>query len=92
MNPYALVASRHFVNLFEAPVLFYAACVTAMVTQQAGAVLVALASIYVAARVAHAYVHLGTNRLRTRVNVYLASWIVLVTMWGTIVAGVAIRG
>lgn len=86
---YALLASRHFVNLFEAPVLFYAACVTGMVTQQTGVLVVALAWAYVAARIAHAYVHLGSNHLRTRINVYFASWIVLVALWGVIVVGVA---
>lgn len=89
---YAVLASRHFVNLFEAPVLFYVACVTAMVAQQVGPLTVALAWAYVAARIAHAYVHLGSNRLRTRINVYFASWIVLVALWATIVVGVALRG
>lgn len=89
---YTIVAARHFANLFEAPVLFYAACVTAMVAGVVGPAIVALAWAYVLVRVAHAYVHLGSNRLRTRINVYFTSWIVLVAIWVLLVAGVAMRG
>lgn len=73
--------ARHFANLFEAPVLFYAACLAAMVTGQVGTAMVALAWAYVAARVVHAVVHLGGNRLRWRMRVYFASWLVLLAMW-----------
>jgi len=35
--------ARHFTNLFEAPTLFYVACLAAMVTVQTGITMVALA-------------------------------------------------
>jgi hypothetical protein len=41
------------------------------------------------ARVVHAFVHMGRNRLRPRIAVYFASWIVLFAMWLVLVAGVA---
>jgi len=85
-------ASRHFTNLFEAPTLFYAACLAAMVTGQSGAAIVALAWAYVAARLAHAYIHLGSNRLRLRIRAYFAGWLVLVAMWIMVVTGVATAG
>lgn len=81
--------TRHFINLFENPVLFYAACVTAMVTEQGGGLLFWLAWAYVASRVVHAIVHLGGNRIPPRMAVYGASWLVLLAMWATLVAGVA---
>ena len=74
-------ASRQFSNLFEAPTLYYAACVTAMVVNDVSPWLLMMAWLYVVARVAHAYVHLGKNRLRHRIRAYFASWIVLVGMW-----------
>ncbi len=85
-------AARHFSNLFEAPTLFYAACLAAMATGQTGTAVVALAWGYVAARLAHAYIHLGGNRLRWRIRAYFASWLVLLALWVTLVLGMATRG
>lgn len=81
--------SRHFTNLFEAPTLFYVACLAGMAAGVAGPVLPALAWGYVAARVAHAAVHLGGNRLRKRILAYFVSWLFLVAMWVTLVVAVA---
>jgi hypothetical protein len=86
----AAKAARHFTNLFEAPVLFYVACVTAIATRQVTLLTVALAWTYVTVRVAHAYIHLGTNRLRQRVPVYFVSWGVLLALWITIALGAAL--
>jgi hypothetical protein len=79
--------ARHFSNLFEAPTLFYAACLAAMVTQQTGTTIVALAWAYVAARVAHAWIHLRGNRLRLRIRAYFAGWLVLLAMWVLLAVG-----
>ena len=81
--------TRHFVNLFESPVLFYAGCITAMVAGQGSGVIVLLAWAYVILRVAHAFVHLGSNKIPPRMAMYGASWIVLLAIWGTLVVGVA---
>src|SRR5689334_8030255 len=45
--------SRHFVNLFEAPTLFYVVCLAAMIAGTDGFVILALAWAYVAARAIH---------------------------------------
>jgi len=79
--------SRHFSNLFEAPVLFYAACLAALVTHQSGPALTGLAWLYVALRVAHAYVHTGRNTLNHRIAAYLSSWLVLILLWLRVVVG-----
>jgi hypothetical protein len=81
--------TRHFINLFESPVLFYAACITAMVVGQGTGIIVWLAWTYVVCRVIHAVVHLGGNRIPPRMAIYGASWAVLLVMWGLLVAGVA---
>jgi hypothetical protein len=81
-------ASRHFVNLFEAPVLFYVVCVAAMVTQQSSTTMVTLAWVYVAARLAHSWIHLGSNRIGLRLRAYFGSWLVLAAMWVVLLAGV----
>lgn len=81
--------ARHFSNLFESPVLFYAACLAAMSTGQSSLLLVLLAWLYVALRCAHAFIHTGSNVLNHRIAAYFSSWVVLLLLWGCIVVGVA---
>ena len=83
--------SRHFTNLFEAPTLFYVACLAAMIAGLAGPAMLILAWGYVAARAVHALVHLGGNRLRKRILAYFVSWLFLAALWVTLVVAVATR-
>lgn len=73
--------TRHFLNLFEMPVLFYVVTILAYVTQQGTDAMVALAWAYVALRAVHAWVHLGSNDVRTRFRVFLLSNVALVLLW-----------
>ena len=75
-----VVVSRHFQNLFEVPVLFYALCLMACATSEVNALLVGLAWLFVAARYAHSYVHLTSNRVLLRFPIYAASFATLVLM------------
>ena len=85
--------ARHFTNLFEAPTLFYVACLAAMVTGQGSdVVIVALAWLYVAARVVHTWVHTGRNVLPQRIAAYFTSWAFLMLLWLWVVLGVASAG
>ena len=79
--------ARHFANLFEAPVLFYAACLAAMAVGGATTAFQALAWAYVAIRAVHAFIHTGKNQLNPRIAAYFSSWLVLLSMWGLLVAG-----
>ena len=83
-------ASRHFSNLFEAPTLFYAACLAGLGTHDDAGMLLFLAWLYVALRVVHAVIHLGGNRLRHRIRAYFAGWLILVAMWLQVIAHVAL--
>ncbi|MEL6870917.1 MAG: MAPEG family protein [Pseudomonadota bacterium] len=74
--------SRHFINLFESPVLFYAVCLAALATQNATTAFQVLAWLYVAARVVHAIIHLGANALQRRIAAYFVSWLIILAMWG----------
>jgi len=80
--------SRHFANIFETPTLFYAACLAAMTTGQSSLLLHVLAWMYVVLRLAHAHIHIGSNKLRPRMFVYFTSWLVLLLMWGLLTIGV----
>ena len=83
--------TRHYANLFELPTLFYAACLAAMVTGVTGAVAQGLAWGFVAARCAHAWVHLRSNRVRHRVRVFLAGWLFLLSLWCYVCIAVALK-
>ena len=73
--------ARDFANLFEAPVLFYAACVAGMALHVTGVLFLGLAWTYVVLRVVHTSIHTGANSLYPRIFAYFASWIVLLSMW-----------
>lgn len=76
--------TRHFVNLFEMPVLFYLVVVLTYVTDQVTWWLVGCAWAYVALRWVHTWVHLGTNDVLTRFRVFFTSGMVLWVMWATL--------
>ncbi|MDX1490381.1 MAG: MAPEG family protein [Pseudohongiellaceae bacterium] len=82
--------TRHFSNLFEAPVLFYAVCVAAMSLNITGLAFLLLSWAYVVTRIVHTIVHTGRNRLRNRMIWYFASWTVLLAMWGVLVVQASI--
>lgn len=75
------VLSRHFSNLFEAPVLFYAVCLAALATQNAGALFQLVAWLYVLARITHSFIHMGSNKIWHRIYAYMTSWIILTGLW-----------
>ena len=77
----SLKLSQHFVNLFETPVLFYVACLAAMIMNLGSTLFIVLAWLFVMLRAVHAYVHLGSNKLKRRVAANFTSWIVLLLMW-----------
>ena len=81
--------TRHVANLFELPVLFYVACLAAMIAGQVDTLLVGLAWTFVALRVAHAIVHLSSNKIPLRMTVFGASCIVLIAMWVLLTLDVA---
>ena len=77
----AIQLSRHFANIFEAPTLFYIVCLVAMITLQSAPLFQLLAWVYVLLRVAHAYIHIGRNKVMHRMRIYFSSWVVLMLMW-----------
>jgi hypothetical protein len=78
------VVTRHFINLFEMPVLFYVAVILTYVTDQVTYWMVGCAWAYVAVRYLHSWVHLGSNDVLTRFRIYGASALVLAVMWTTL--------
>ncbi len=77
----SIQAVRHFANLFEAPVLFYVACILGLILPVQSLVFVILAWLYVLARALHAMIHLGGNDVIKRMRSYAFGWLVLIGMW-----------
>lgn len=88
--PEAVIQSgRHFTNLFEVPVLFYVACMTAMMIGIENAATVPLAWVFVVSRLAHAWVHLGSNKMFLRMAAFLVGMAAVLALWIVIVIHVA---
>lgn len=78
------VISRHFSNLFEMPVLFYAGVIIAYVTHQVTYWLVGCAWTFVALRYVHSWIHLTSNNVLARFSAFFASGLVLFMMWASL--------
>ncbi|HWR96136.1 MAG TPA: MAPEG family protein [Arenimonas sp.] len=74
-------AADNFRNLFELPVLFYAAMLLIIFSQTESLVLLVLAWAFVALRYLHSYIHCTYNRVKDRFTVYLFSGAALWAMW-----------
>jgi hypothetical protein len=79
------IVNRHYMNLLEIPLLFYAVSLTYYATQQVDGVALALAWAYVVLRLAHSAVHLGSNRLVHRLYAFAFSNFALMGLWGWLV-------
>ncbi|MFI4967503.1 MAG: MAPEG family protein [Gammaproteobacteria bacterium] len=79
--PDVAVANRNFMNLLEAPVLFYVICLALYVTAHVTTVTLSLAWAYLALRTVHTAIHLAYNRILYRFAAYTLSNVVLATLW-----------
>jgi hypothetical protein len=70
-----------FHNQLELPVLFYILVALILVTGTNSIVFVVLAWAFVISRLAHAYVHTGSNRIDRRFYAMAAGMGILIAMW-----------
>jgi hypothetical protein len=80
-------AADNFRNLFEMPVLFYAALTVAFLSAQVNAATLALAWAFVALRVVHSAIQCGDNKVMHRFQAYMASSFALWILWGVLAYG-----
>ena len=78
---YVLQADQHLVNLFEAPVLFFAAGILSITLETVDIVIFTLAMLYVIVRIWHARITLTNNRLLWRARAFIASCWILLIIW-----------
>ena len=68
-------------NQLELPVLFYVLTILSLVTRHADLLFVALAWIFVASRIVHAYIHVTDNNVNRRGPIFGLGAFVLTIMW-----------
>jgi hypothetical protein len=78
--PKARQAANNFSNQFETPVLFYVLAIMAIHVGATGWLMATLAWLFVATRMVHAWVHIGSNDLRLRPLVFLVGCLALIAM------------
>lgn len=78
--------SRNVANLFEVPVLFYAAGVLYVALEMSDPVPVTLAWVFVTARVIHTGIHLSYNNVMHRLIVFGLGNLSVLGMWISIVS------
>lgn len=72
---------NNFDNQFQTPMLWYACVAFAMITGMADTFLIVLSWIFLASRLAHSYIHTGSNDLPKRFYVYLVGFGAVSAMW-----------
>jgi hypothetical protein len=77
----ATQVANAFHNQLELPVLFYVLTILAWITRHADYLFVVMAWIFVALRLAHAFIHTTGNDVRRRGGVFIVGAIVLALMW-----------
>ncbi|HEX6859993.1 MAG TPA: MAPEG family protein [Caulobacteraceae bacterium] len=75
------LANRNYMNLLEAPLLFYAVCIALYVTQQVDALALNIAWAYVILRGLHSLVHITYNNVVHRLSLFALSNVALVALW-----------
>lgn len=74
-------AARSLINQFELPVLFFAACVVLFVLGAANMPAILIAWAFALSRIAHAYVHVTSNRLRYRRPLFITGFFAALALW-----------
>ncbi len=79
--PYLKQLERNFSNLFEVPVLFYAACILALMLQLQNPLVLALAWLFVGLRLVHTLIHVTYNNSLHRFFAFIGSSLAVLALW-----------
>ena len=86
------ILARHVQNHFEIPPLFHIGVVLIYVTQSVSSVAVVFAWLFVAARIVHSCVHLGSNNVTHRFFAYGISLLALCGLWALLLLALPGKG
>ena len=84
--PHVLQVGNAFHNQLELPVLFYVVVLLAFASNTLDVVLLVLSWLFVLSRIAHAYVHVTSNRLDRRTGIFAVGVLALLLMWVIVIA------
>lgn len=84
--PRVLQIANAYHNQLELPVLFYVVVLLAFASKTLDGTLLVLSWLFVLSRLAHAYVHVTSNRLDRRTGVFSVGAIALLLMWVIVIA------
>lgn len=73
-------ASNNIQNQFQTPVLFYTLCFAFLALNAVSATVLGLAWAFALSRLVHAYVHINSNYVPLRFNMFLIGTIILIVM------------
>lgn len=85
-------AARDLSHQYELPVLFHVVCLALFVTGGAGWIAVSLAWLFTLSRLAHAYIHLGSNQLSQRVPAFAAGLVLVGLLWLSLAVHLVLGG
>lgn len=80
-NEQVIATSRNFDNQFQMPMLYLFSVLFTLQLGLADLAYVILGAFYVVLRIIHTLVHIGSNKVRLRFNVFLFSCVVLWGIW-----------
>lgn len=72
---------NNFDNQFQSPMLWYGVSAMIVALQMVDTVFVGLSWMFLLTRIAHSYVHTGSNYIPSRMRIYLFGFATLVLMW-----------
>ena len=80
-NEQVIATSRNFDNQFQMPMLYLFSVLFTLQLGVADVIYVGLGAAFVLLRVVHTLVHVGSNKVRLRFNVFLLGCVVLWAIW-----------
>ena len=78
---YMQQASRHWANLYEVPVLFYAACAAILALRLDDAIFVYMGYSFLGFRIIHSYIHTTYNNVYHRLLIFACGLVIVLAMW-----------
>jgi len=80
-NEQVIATSRNFENQFQMPMLYLFSVLFTLQLGLADMGYVVMGAAYVLLRLVHTFVHIGSNNVRMRFNVFLLGCVVLWAIW-----------
>ncbi|ODB91949.1 MAPEG family protein [Candidatus Thiodiazotropha endoloripes] len=78
---YLIKISHYFQNLLETPQLFYLSTIVILLLGKSDPIYLGLAWCYLASRMIHSWIHLGSNNVLHRKNAFIVSYLLIFIIW-----------